>query len=94
MRPQKSIVQFLLSTDLPESYFNAKNVYGYTPFIIACQHGHAKVVQALLSKDFIEVNEVDINGIPGTLWACLRKQNEVMNMLENQPEFKPQMATF
>ena len=89
-----SIVQFLLNVKLPKLYFNQRNVYGYTPFILACQHGHLEVVKSLLSKDFIDFHQVDINGIPATLWACLRRQNTVIQFLEDNTVFAAEMSKF
>ena len=77
------IVNYFLKSDLPNSYFNQQNVYGYTPLILACQHGHVDVVKSLLNNDFIDVKITDINGIPPPLWACLRRQDEVMELFKD-----------
>ena len=84
---ETKVVQLLLeSCDNEESGLNIKNICGYTPFMIACLHGHKNVVQLLLDQKNIDLNTKTNRGYTAFMWACENGHTSVVKLLLNHSE--------
>ena len=62
--------------------------YSNTPLLLALKHGNIKVALALLSREKVNVNTKDVNGLSALDWACMLRQNELIRSIMNHPTFK------
>ena len=78
------IVRFLL--EQPECNPNEKfGSGGYTIFALACYFGNTKMVRVLLENDHVNYSEKNVFGQTPYQVATLRKNFEVMTLLEEDP---------
>ncbi|KAH8800133.1 ankyrin repeat-containing domain protein [Flagelloscypha sp. PMI_526] len=56
---------------------------GQSPLSLACQHGHAEIVQFLLAQETVDVNSQDDWGISPLSWACRHSYPDIVQLLLN-----------
>lgn len=66
------IVRFLLDFNQRRVDYNLESFTGLTPFNLACLNGRAKVVEALVADERIDVNKPDITD-QSPLWFVSRQ---------------------
>jgi len=66
---------------------NQGNQNGATPLYIACQKGHLKVVQSLLTHKEIDINK-DCKGTTPLAKAMEKEHNEIVTLLQHHGSLK------
>ena len=65
---RSAVIPLLLAH--PDTDVNAKNIYGETPFVVACG-GHVSCVREMPKDSRVKVNEPDNGGWTPTPGGCL-----------------------
>ena len=86
----KYIVQLFLDISERNIDLNARNIYGWTPFIHACYNGHKDVVQLLLenSERNIDFNARNNWGWTAFICACKMGRKDVVKLLVQHSKTK------
>ena len=77
-------------SDIPIE-LNARNIYGMTPFLVACAYGHTNVVHLLLDyhdDKIVDLNARSNNGMTAFMLACNNGHKDVVKLLLKSSEIR------
>lgn len=60
-----------------------------SPLLLAMKHGNLVVALDLLENPIVDVNTKDVNGLSVLDWACMLRQDQVIEKILNHTTFKP-----